>query len=249
MTVVRCPICGNSAKVYEELQGGEQLDCPYCNRTFTYGRKKDVSTQEVRPANSAPQRVDLPSAGGGTPIQPGIWNMLQKFIAICKANFFVTTFICISVIGILYVAFDESISPEGSKSAREVTTQDVKQAFITKLNEELSYQNAAPRRRIESAHVTVSVHSAYVVRCDITTFDGTDRVGHDHSNIAQISYLVRFEWAGILDTGYTDLRVVYDYQNERVTKSEIEYTTALINTEDTEFWWNVGYTIGTLLSS
>ena len=69
MTVVRCPICGNSANVDAELQGGEQLDCPYCNRTFTYGRKKDVSSQEVRPANSAPQRVDLPSAGGGTPIQ------------------------------------------------------------------------------------------------------------------------------------------------------------------------------------
>ena len=51
-----------------------------------------------------------------------IWNMLQKFIAICKANFFVTTCICISVIGILYVAFDESISPEGSKSALAVWT-------------------------------------------------------------------------------------------------------------------------------
>lgn len=69
MTVVRCPICGNSAKVDEELQGGEQLDCPYCNRTFTYGRKKGVSAPEVKHESTPPQRVNLPGAGMGTPIQ------------------------------------------------------------------------------------------------------------------------------------------------------------------------------------
>jgi hypothetical protein len=59
--------------------------------------------------------------------------------------------------------------------------------------------------------------------------------------------LIRFNWEGIIDTGYTDLRLEYDVKNDRVLKSEIDHTTALVNAEDPSFWRGVGAIIGSML--
>lgn len=130
----------------------------------------------------------------------------------------------------------------------EKTVSDFRDETIRDVNAELSKPSSNLKTFIEDAHVTVTVTSANVVRCDVTTIDGTDKAGRGDSNIAQVSLLIRFQWQGILDTGYSDLRLVYDAQNDRLLKSEIEYTTALINTQDPDFWWDVGAVIGTALA-
>ena len=111
----------------------------------------------------------------------------------------------------------------------------------------MSKPDSKLKKRIEDAHLTVTVKSARVVRCDVTTVDGTDRVGKDDSNIDKVSLLIRFTWEGIVDKGYTDLRLEYDVKNDRLIKSEIDHTTALVNAEDPSFWYGVGAIIGSML--
>ena len=129
----------------------------------------------------------------------------------------------------------------------ERNVSDYKAEIIKNINDELSKPDSRLKKRIEDAHLTVTVTSSRIVRCDVATVDGTERAGKDDSNIAEVSLLIRFNWKGKIDTGYTDLRIVRDIQNDRLLKSEIEYTTALINTEDPELWSAVGALIGAAL--
>ena len=95
--------------------------------------------------------------------------------------------------------------------------------------------------------MTVTVKSTRVVQCDVTTVDGSDKAGTGDSNIDKVSMLIRFNWEGVLDSGYSDLRLEYDVRNDRMLKSEIEYTTAIVNAEDPAFWREVGAVIGSML--
>lgn len=145
--------------------------------------------------------------------------------------------LCITGIGVMAIV--------GGDNGR--TVADYRAETMRDVEAELSKPDSKLKKRIEDAHLTVTVKSTRVVRCDVTTVDGTDRAGKDDSNIDKVSLLIRFNWEGIVDTGYTDLRLEYDVKNDRPIKSEIDNTTALVNAEDPSFWYGVGAIIGSML--
>ena len=148
--------------------------------------------------------------------------------------------LCITGIGVMAFV--------GEKGARERTVSDYRSEVMRDINAELSKPDSKLKKRIEDAHLTVTVKSTSIVRCDVTTKDGSDKAGKDDSNIDKVSMLIRFKWKGIIDTGFTDLLLEYDVGNDRLLKSEIDNTTALVNAEDPSFWWDVGATVGALLA-
>lgn len=152
----------------------------------------------------------------------------------------------VALISILAIGV-AAIITDGISRTREKTVADYRVETIKEVEEELAKPGSALKKRIEAAHMTVDVTSTRIVRCDVTTIDGSDRAGQDDSNIDKVSMLIRFNWQGIIDSGYTDLRVEYDAKNDRLLKSEIEYTTALVNAEDPAFWWDVGFILGSCL--
>ena len=142
--------------------------------------------------------------------------------------------------------------PEDSRIVPVVwqkTVEDYRNELIHSFEADLANPNSEFRKRIERAHLTVTVQSTRIVRCDVYTLDGSRFAGVNNSNIDKVSMLIRFDWKGVFDTGYSDFRIVYDVHNDRVLKGEIEYTTALINTDDPSFWEGVGYLLGTALFS
>ena len=161
--------------------------------------------------------------------------------------------ICITVIGVMALVIPGGEGPNhgdegpGIIRQKERTVSDYRAETMRDVEAELSKPDSKLKKRIEDAHLTVTVKSTRVVRCDVTTVDGTDRSGKDDSNIARVSLLIRFNWEGIIDRGYTDLQVVYDVRNDRLEKSEIDHTTALVNVEDPTFWYGVGSIIGSML--
>ncbi len=174
-------------------------------------------------------------------------------VGICVAAI---ALLCITVIGVMTLVGgtdsgvdDNNLDRHGGKifQAKERTVSDYRSEVMRDINAELSKPDSKLKKRIEDAHLTVTVKSTRVVRCDVTTVDGTDRAGKDDSNIARVSLLIRFNWEGIIDRGYTDLLIVYDVRNDRLEKSEIDHTTALVNVEDPTFWYGVGTIIGSML--
>ena len=154
--------------------------------------------------------------------------------------------LCISVVGVMAIVSSWDGGPVGG-FCHERTVSDYKADAIKEINQELSKPDSKLKKFIEDAHLTVTVKSTSIVRCDVTTVDGSEKAGKNDSNIDRISLLVRFNWVGLIDTGYSDLRLEYDVQNDRLLKSEIEYTTALINLNDPQFWFGVGELIGAAL--
>lgn len=132
-----------------------------------------------------------------------------------------------------------------SRCSGEKTVADVRSELVRKFDGELAAPGSPLRKRIERAHGTVTVKSAHVVRCDLATFDGSNRAGENGENIRGCDMLLRFEWEGVFDKGYTDLRAIYDGVNAR-WQAEIDYTTAAINFEDPEFWQSAidGFVVG-----
>ena len=161
-------------------------------------------------------------------------NRIGLFVGIGIAA---VAFLCAACIGIVAFIGDLGIGPFPSSRR---TVSEYRAETMREIEVELAKPDSKWRKRIEDAHFTVTVKSTEIIHCDVTTFDGSEKAGPDNSNIDKVSLLIRFNWAGNIDTGYTDLRVVYDVQNKRILKSEIEYTTALFNGEDPEFWFGVG---------
>ena len=106
------------------------------------------------------------------------------------------------------------------------------------------YGQTLVRKRIEDAHGTVTVSHAYVLKCDVTTTDGSDKA----KNISLVTVTIRFNWDGIIHKGgTTDLEVDLTADG-KCTRSRIVRTDAMVNMEDENFWYNVGYGIGALLA-
>lgn len=136
-----------------------------------------------------------------------------------------------------------------SRCSDEKTVDDFRTELVRKINTEVAAPGSPLWKRIERAHGTVMVKSAHVVRCDLATFDGSNRAGENGENIRGCNVLLRFEWEGVFDKGYTDLRAIYDGVNDR-WQAEIDYTTAAVNLEDPLLWkslldgfvagWNYG---------
>ena len=130
------------------------------------------------------------------------------------------------------------------------TIPELREAFISDVNEALMDPNNEIRKRIESAHKTVTVKKAYISSCTIRTIDGSNNTGKNYSNIAEVDFTVHTAWDGVFHkNGYTDLQIVLDCHNGEVNvkKAGIVDTNAWVNTEDPEFWYAVGVAVGTLL--
>ena len=134
-----------------------------------------------------------------------------------------------------------------SVCSRPPTVEHYREKIMKEVDKELAEPNSSLRQYIENAHITVTVQSATIVRCDVSTVDGSDSAGKNDSNIDKVSMLIRFTWKGIFSDGYTDFRLVYDCRNDRPEKAEIEYTTALFDTSNPNFWEGLGACIGFLL--
>ncbi len=137
-------------------------------------------------------------------------------------------------------------STGSTPSAPVRTIDDVRREIIADVERDLANPSAPLRKRIENAHMTVDVTSTKVVRCDISTRDGSNRAGRDDSNVSMVELLIRFNWTGFLDSGYTDLKITHDAVNDR-TEAVIDYTTAMLNLEDKELWTDVGFILGACL--
>ncbi len=128
------------------------------------------------------------------------------------------------------------------------TVEELQDEVISSVDRELQNPSCAVRRRIESAHATVNVTSACVTGCSIITMDGSNKVGRNQSNIREIQIELTFRWDGVFHKGgQTVLRVDLDGQTNKVIRSKIARTDAMVNTEDPNFWYGVGMLAGTLL--
>ncbi len=125
------------------------------------------------------------------------------------------------------------------------TVDDIRQELIAEAESECGKPSSPLRQRVEQAHQTVTVTSVKVVRCEISTRDGSNSAGDNDSNVSAIEVLLRFYWEGFIDNGYTDLKITHDAVNDR-TECVMDYTTAAINLEDPDFWFDLGLFIGFL---
>lgn len=121
------------------------------------------------------------------------------------------------------------------------TVDDVRREIISTLNTELSDRYCPARKRIEDAHVTITVSHAHVLKCDITTIDGSDKAGANRANISFVTVTIRFNWDGIFHKGgTTDVEFRLTADGRKCIGSRIVQTDALVNTEDPGFWIGVG---------
>lgn len=209
------------------------VTCPHCRAVFGTERERAGGRIICPECGSplTPDAVSYPSGGFSLP------------------QFFKThpVWLGIAVVAVLCVIFKLLT---GSPKAEKRTVDECRMELMEELNKELNDPASDVRTafdsRIVAAHLTVTVKSARVVRIDIETVDGNDWVGKDEENIRTLVMLLRFEWEGFFDKGYTDLKIDYDVVNERM-EAKIDYTTAFLNTEDPELWIDLGFLIGSCL--
>ncbi len=157
--------------------------------------------------------------------------------------------LCIIGIGIMALWSDK---PDGDGiktfSSKERTVSDYRAEKIQRAQAELSKPDSKWKKLIEDAHLTVTVKSTRIVRCDVKTVDGSDKAGKDNSNIDKVSMVIRFNWQGqVFGPGFSDLRIEYDGQNDKVLTSKIVETSARITIDD-DLLWNLGCAICTALA-
>ena len=147
-------------------------------------------------------------------------------------------FLAIFIIGIV-IFYSCGLSPQ--------TLEEYKQECIQSVNKELQNPKNAIKQRIESAHKTVVVTSAHVTYCEATTIDGSNNAGVNGSNISSLKLNIMTRWDGMIHkNGYTVFSIEYDLSGGKfeVKNAGIIETDALVNTEDPEFWYGVGYAVG-----
>ena len=119
------------------------------------------------------------------------------------------------------------------------------------INRELVKKDHPIAKRIESAHGTVTVKRLYVSDVQVETKDGSNIVGAEGKNIRSFSVAITSIWDGVFHKdGRTVLGILFEDVNGKieVTKAQIIATDAMVNMEDPDFWYNVGFGIGTLLA-
>ena len=157
--------------------------------------------------------------------------------------------LCITGIGVMAIVGGDKASEQNSP-IKERSVSAYRAEVIRNVEAELSKPDSKLKKRIEDAHIpSVTVESTEIVRCSVTTVDGSEKAGVDDSNIDKLSMLVRFHWRGVILAGYTDLSIVYDIRNKRPIESKIDYTTDPVPTgEDFDAWFDIGAAIGALLA-
>ena len=182
--------------------------------------------QQQPPQQPAP----VPSAPPAQPHHPGRWLALGLGLA--------------ALVLLLVLALLHSAPPP-----HQVTVDEFLHANRQELDSELQRSDNPIRKQIEDAHVTVTVTSAQVTGADATTRDGSHLAGGaEGHNIATVHFKILFYWNGVIQQGgHSVLEIDVDWQAQKVVKSEITETDAMINTQDPSFWFNVGSAIGLML--
>ena len=219
--------------------------------------KITVTDAEVKeatpvPGTAVPPIFGTPPSGYVTPesdqgVKP---KRIGLFIGIGIA---VIALLCITGIGVMAIVGGNNGSGQDLPKifpSKERTVSDYRAETMREIKTELGKPDSKLKKRIENAHIpSVTVESTEVIRCDVTTVDGSEKAGEADSNIDKVSMLIRFHWKGEILTGYTDLKIVYDVQNKRPIESKIDYTTDPIPTgEDFDAWFDIGAAIGHLLA-
>lgn len=209
--------------------------------------KITISMDEVNEATPVPGTPPIGFNCSYAPPESDTEEKLKRtglLIGVCVAA---VALLCISAVGVMAI-----IGPlNGINGGR--TVSDYKAMVINEVNEELSKSDSKLKKMIEDAHVTVTVTSTEIIRCDVITLDGTDKVGKGDSNIDKVSMVIRFQWDGILHKGgYTDLNLVYNVQSKHY-ESKIVETTALVDEKSnpgdwSKLWFDVGWLIGEALA-
>lgn len=70
----KCPFCGKSLELGDELQEGQHILCPYCNKKFVFNRRPE-SPKPTRV--SVPQRTVEPKGAGRGYM---LWRIFKAFI-------------------------------------------------------------------------------------------------------------------------------------------------------------------------
>lgn len=138
----------------------------------------------------------------------------------------------------------------GEVFGSEQTVAEFRETAEKEINAALSSSDHDLRRRVENAHKTVTVHSAYVSDLRLTTKDGSSNAGVDGNNIRRINLEITTRWDGIFHkNGYTVIGIeIENISGEwKVTSAGITRTDAMINTEDPNFWYEVGAAAALLL--
>lgn len=215
---IKCPNCGAECEAECELAVGQHVICPYCQYKFAYlGFVQGIAPLLFKAKMTA--------------------NVVRnKTVSLWKSGWNGKVILCVAALLALWF-----IWPSGKG---EMTVAEVRHKIVDTLNEELSSSTCPFRKRIEDAHGTVTVSHAYVLKCDVTTTDGSDKA----KNISLVTVTIRFNWDGIVHKGgTTDLEVDLTADG-KCTRSRIVRTDAMVNMEDENFWYNVGYGIGALLA-
>lgn len=168
----------------------------------------------------------------------------NKIVSIWKSGRNGKVILCVAALLVLWLVWPSGKGDTEARREAEMTVEEVRHKIVDTLNEELSSSTCPIRKRIEDAHGTVTVSHAYVLKCDVTTTDGSDKA----ENISLVTVTIRFNWDGIIHQGgTTDLELDLTADG-KCTRSRIVRTDAMVNMEDPDFWWDVGYGIGTLLA-
>ena len=127
------------------------------------------------------------------------------------------------------------------------SVEQYKKKATSEINAALQDKTHAIRKRIEQAHMTVTVKTARVTGFDVTTLDGSDKAGKNGSNIKTTTIEITAYWDGLIHKdGFTEFVIEYDVQYDKVVSAKIGRTNALFNAEEVN-WYEVGTVIGTLL--
>ncbi len=136
---------------------------------------------------------------------------------------------------------------EPKKEIRIETVDEWCSKTRKELNKELSDSDSNLRKRIEDAHLTVTVTMAEVKSLVANTLDGSNN-SENGENISSCTIIIEFRWDGVFQQGgYSILETIYDIHNKKLIKSEIIETNAIINFENPAFWFKVGWNIGAFL--
>ena len=162
-------------------------------------------------------------------------------------NFFVFAICILTVVLIIH-----SCSGGGGST---VSVDEFQRRTREKLNKELMNPSSEFRNavfsRIEKAHVTVTAKSAEITKCNIRTIDGSDSVKNDGENVLSYDYNVRVRWDGVFHkNGSTTLNIIQQRNNKGeygVQSAQIIQSDAVVNVEDPDFWYGVGFAAGVLL--
>ena len=135
-----------------------------------------------------------------------------------------------------------------SGGSGNLTIQQYIQRERPKLEKDLNTPGNNFAQYIENIHLTVTYRGATVKSMAVRTIDGSDTVGPDGNNLAEVDMVITAYWDGQLHkNGYTEVRLVYDPQAEQLKKVEQVDSSAWINTEKID-WTQVGYVLGSMLA-